>query len=399
MAAKKELTLQDVIDSVKSSLKETEERIEEQIKVNTQKIDASSKSTENKLLSMERSLNEFTDRVVTLEQENQTQASNIKQLEKKVEILEHAARSHNVIVEGILEEKNENIRQKIDELFEQLDLPFDSDWVDSVYRIGVRNDNTKRPRAIKVNFPFLRYRNELFRNLHKLKLNQKYKKVYVVDDFPPETQEKIKELRAISAFSRSQGLDSRMKGANLVIDGKAYAHENMDKLPDKLSMEAAKLIEVEDGIAFQGKHAYLSNHHPCEINFGDKKYNTSEKAYQHTRALENNEGGVARQIYEQTELKEIIRLSKLIKDTPEWKQKEVPTMAIIIRHKFDQNPHLKAKLCKTKGHLYEATTHKVFGCGFLPAQHTQIKKANVTAGNKLGEELERLRDDYNADTT
>ena len=72
-------------------------------------------------------------------------------------------------------------------------------------------------------------------------------------------------------------------------------------------------------------------------------------------------------------------------------------MAAIIKRKFDQNPALKDKLCRMKGHLYEATPHPVYGCGFTLAQSQMIKKATCTAGNKLGEKLEELRDSYISD--
>ena len=397
MAEKKELTLQDVIDSMKGFLKETEERIKTQIKENSRKIEEGSKKATDKLEQRERSLNEFTERVVTLEQENHMQAETIKRLVKKVDIMEQAYRSHNIILEGLSEDKNENLRKKIDELFEEIDLPFDSEWTDTIHRIGVRNEKSKRPRAVKVNFPFLRYRNEFFRKLYKLKHSQKYKRVYVVDDFPPEMQDKIKDLRAINAYARSKGLDTKMKGAKILIDGKAYSHDDIVNLAHNLSMEAAKLVEVEDGVAFQGKYAFLSNRHPCDIQIDDKRYNSSEKAYQYTRAVECDNGGVAHQIYQQNDIKEITRLSKLVKDTPEWKAKVVPTIAKILRFKFDQNQHLKDKLCRIKGHMYEATLHPVYGCGFTLAQHDQINKQNTTAGNKLGKELDKLRDEYIVD--
>ena len=72
-------------------------------------------------------------------------------------------------------------------------------------------------------------------------------------------------------------------------------------------------------------------------------------------------------------------------------------MAAIIKRKFDQNPNLKDKLCRTRGHLYKATLHPVYGCGFTLAQNHMINRANVTGGNKLGEKLEELRDSYISD--
>ena len=203
---------------------------------------------------------------------------------------------------------------------------------------------SKRPRAVKISFPFLRYRALLFKNTYKLRNSQKFSRVYLVDDYSPEVQENVKELRAISAFARSKGIDSRIRGTTIIVDSKAYAHKEMKDLPYNLSIGNAKVFEVEDGTAFQGKHAYLSNHFPCTIKYQDKVFNSSEQEYQYTLAIENNEGDVARRIYAEKDLKEITKLSKLIKDSPEWKKKEVPTMACIIKRKFNQNPVLKAKL-------------------------------------------------------
>ena len=112
----------------------------------------------------------------------------------------------------------------------------------------------------------------------------------------------IKELRAVSAFPKSQGIDSKVRGTNIIIDGKAYVHKDMEALPHDLTMEKAKVVEVEDGIAFQGKHAFLSNHHPCTIKCDDN-INCSEQMYQYTCAIENEEGGVARKIYNESDRK------------------------------------------------------------------------------------------------
>ena len=68
-----------------------------------------------------------------------------------------------MIIEGLFEEKNENLRRKLDELFETLELPFDSECIDTAYRMGTASKKSKRPRAVKINFPFLHYQNELFR--------------------------------------------------------------------------------------------------------------------------------------------------------------------------------------------------------------------------------------------
>ena len=165
--------------------------------------------------------------------------------------------------------------------------------------------------------------------------------------------------------------------------------ENLEKIDQKCKTTEAKLDKIESN---------TSDHHPCTIRDGDKVYNSSEQMYHYTRAIENEEGGVAKQIKRESNAGKIMRLGKLVKESKEWKAKEVPTMAVILKKKFDQYPQLKDKLCKVTGNFSEATLHPLYGCGFSLAQSKSIKKKNITSSNKLGEELGKLRDSYVTDT-
>ena len=208
MADKPALTLQDVLDQMKGSIKTLESKLEKKIDENAEKVTSSLKTSENKLDTIDKNTADLSMRVGALEKEVVTKDRYINLLTKKINDLEQDKRNYHVIVEGLPEDRNDNLRKKLDDLFAALELPFDSEWIDIAYRIGVKNDKSKRPRAVKISFPFLRYRAELFRNTYKLRNTQKFKKVYLVDDYPTEIQEDIKELRAVSAFARSKGIDS-----------------------------------------------------------------------------------------------------------------------------------------------------------------------------------------------
>ena len=53
----------------------------------------------------------------------------------------------------------------------------------------------------------------------------------------------------------------------------------MEDLPDGITMENAKLIELEDGWAFQGHHAFLSMMYKCKINHKEIDFHCSEQVY------------------------------------------------------------------------------------------------------------------------
>ena len=83
------------------------------------------------------------------------------------------------------------------------------------------NDKAKRPRAIKINLPFLKCKSDLYKYVYKLKHSQTYQKVYLVENYPPKIQEQIKVMRAFSAYVKSQGVYSKMKGNKIIVDSKA----------------------------------------------------------------------------------------------------------------------------------------------------------------------------------
>ena len=219
-------------------------------------------------------------------------------------------------------------------------------------------------------FPFIAYKYEIFRNVYKLKDMQKWKGVYLQDDL------------TIFAYAKSQGLDVKMRGSHLIIDGIKY--QQNDALPHDLSIEKVKTVKVKDGIAFQGKHAPLSNLHRCEFKFEGRDHTTSEQALQYKHATVCKQEHVAQKILENDEPYDIMRIANTLNESEEWKKDCVSYLRPILKPKFDQNPHLKAVLVGEKGHFYEATTHPVFGAGLTLAQSSQIGKTNVTAGNKLG---------------
>ena len=68
-------------------------------------------------------------------------------------------------------------------------------------------------------FLFLAYKHEIYRNVYKLKNNNKWKGVYLQDNLTRLEQEKKKDTRAIYTYTKSKGVEIRMKGSNLVIDG------------------------------------------------------------------------------------------------------------------------------------------------------------------------------------
>ena len=367
----KQLTLQDVINSIDLLDERINDKLDNQIMILRANQEEASKKVETKLDTIEKGLSDQADEVTRLQKKCDTQQTTINKLESRLEILERKQRSHNMLIEGLKETKNENLRLIIDEILEDIETTFNVEWVDSIYRVGTRRQGNDR-RPVMLTFPFLSYKHEIFRNAYKLRDNEKWKGIYLQDDLSPAKQSKKKETRAIYAFAKAQGIDIKMKGNNLVIDGVKYGQDEV--LLRNLSIENAKTFQVKDGIAFQGTHSPHSNLHKCNFTFEGQDYTSSEQALQVSHAKVCKQTHVAKKMLETDEPYDIMRMGKKLGDNEEWTKDCVTYLRPIIKAKYDQNPHLKAKLMAVKGHFYEATTHPVFGAGLTLAQSSRICK-------------------------
>ena len=83
-------------------------------------------------------------------------------------------------------------------------------------------------------------------------------------------------------------------------------------------------------------------------------------------------------------------------DANSWNAKRDDVMRNIIKMKFDQNPALKDRIAKTKGHFYECTLNDYWACGYPISRTDHVSQAIVTDNNKLGKLLEEYRDGMQA---
>ena len=151
-------------------------------------------------------------------------------------------------------------------------------------------------------------------------------------------------------------------GLNFTVEWCDSIYENLKDLPHGLSIEAAKMVKVHDGLAFQSKHAPFSNLHPCQIRHDDKQYSSVEQGLQFEHATTCKDEEIAAQIMKTNDPERIMALARRLPESKEWKNKEVEVCKKYNTKKYEQNPTLKRRLLQSRGHLYEATRNKTFGC-------------------------------------
>ena len=138
-------------------------------------------------------------------------------------------------------------------------------------------------------------------------------------------------------------------------------------------MEKAKTIEIDDSIAFQSEHSFLSSMFPCTIQHDRHPLKSAEQVYW----------------YDITKLVGDQRLYDLMGDCAKIKLSDTqklqhePIMRNAQEEKFAQNPTLKQRLVDTNDNLYEATRDEYFGTGLVLAQKDLIGKAGMKGHNRL----------------
>ena len=251
------------------------------------------------------------------------------------------------------------------------------------------------PRPIVVVFLRLSYKVQVFKSLRNLSGLPKWSNIYLNDDFTPLQKIQIGELRSISALARNKGLDSRVRGNALFVDGHRYGYNDVSKLPEGLTIEAAKTISVDEGkgIGFQSKHSVFSNMYECQLMFDGLDFNSAEEVYQYQRAKECGTREDVQNVLSANDAHKAKSAGGEIKETTNWHRKKTQVMKEILDLKLASDCGLKEKLIEsgTKD-LYELTYDKFWGCGFPPSKSDQVKQKGNPGANRLGKLLMELRD-------
>ena len=345
--------------------------------------------------SHDSAITEMKERITQAEQENlllRERVYNLEKIARDLNFRHEEARRQNNIVQGIPEANYMKTKQSVTELLSIMGVQVSSATVSNLQRIGKYSEGKRKPRPIKVKFLSSISKQDLYKNIGKLKDVDKWKHVLIGDDLSEIKTNEQKDLRCIAAVAKANGIQAAYKNGALSIDDKKYTYADINSLPHGLSMEMAKIRPTKDGTAYQGHHAYLSNLYECPIMDNGNPFWSSEQHYQCGRAKTAKNQQLYRKLRECKKTYEHIRLSKEIPDPENWNQLRVPQMRRSIYLKYEQNPILRDKLINTKGFLYEATLTDFWGCGMAISQSAEISQDMAKKPNKQGEVTAEYRD-------
>ena len=335
--------------------------------------------------------------VITEKRGNRRQDAKMSELEMKLEFMERDARRSNIILEGVSENKDQSLIGILQELLADLQVNIDTSCCDKIFRRGKRpvaKDNvTSPPRPIVVVFLRLSYKVQVFKSLRNLAGIDRWKNVYLNDDFTPMQKSQNNELRSISALAKRKGMDSKVRGNTLFLDGRRYGYRDVNNLPKGLSITAAKtiLLDGDRGIGFQSKYSVFSNMSECALTYDGFDFNSAEEVYQYRRAKECGSREDVQDVLVAEDAQRAKSVGSGIKETASWHRTKVQVMKEVLELKIKSDSGLKDKL-KESGDkdLYELTHDKFWGCGFPPSKSDQVRQKGNPGANKLGKLLMEL---------
>lgn len=139
--------------------------------------------------------------------------------------------------------------------------------------------------------------------------------------------------------------------------------------------------------------ACLSNFYPCEFEFNDKMFNFSEQCFMYQKALLFNDFGVAEQILNETDVRQIKALGRKVKDFDNelWDKHKEDFMYNACYAKFSQNDELKDFLLNTGNReIVEASpVDNIWGIGF--SSDRAMENIDKWGQNLLGKTLVNVR--------
>jgi ribA/ribD-fused uncharacterized protein len=228
------------------------------------------------------------------------------------------------------------------------------------------------------------------------KTHLKGSNMFVREDFCKETLQQRAKLVPVVKAARLADHKCTIVGDNLILDGRRYRHDQLDKLPDHLSLVNVSTKANQNGHAFYGKQNPLSNFYPAIFTLNGIQFSSAEQCYQYHKAMFFKDDKTATDILKSNNPSAQKRLSRQIKDFCEatWEGMANDYMHNTLLAKFEQNKILLEALGST-GHksLYEASPHDLYWGIGLSLSNKNVLNPDFHKGlNNLGNIMMSVRE-------
>lgn len=340
----------------------------------------------NKLIESNENMIQHKVNLDVLTQENMTLSTKVNRLEnehtklkEKVDRMESKELEYSLVINGIREYEGENELNLIEEVYIELmatiDLRDERDrWnkvkempITKCKRVGRYSRDKTRPICVE-------FQHRL--DVEYFYANRRWTRrgIFIDKAYTQEVEHKRRLLRPILKAARRlpeyQGL-CRLECDELVLKGKHYSFDRLDRLPSNLNVFNLSSKEDNHTVGFFGELSPLSNFHPANFTVNGVHYTSSEQFIQHTKALLFNDYATAKKIINATNAMECKELSREILNFEKttWEKNAKSKCKPGIFQKFYQNSCLRDVLihCTGDKQIIESAKDKFWGTG-IPLQ-------------------------------
>lgn len=164
------------------------------------------------------------DIIITLEGFSKKIDETIEQnllLQKKCASLERKIRKNNIIIFGLVPQKETLLSDTLGSLNQFLELTLSKSDINNIYTIG----NSDKP-PIVIEFLSFLTKSEIFKNIQKLRGTG----VSITNDLSVEDRKEQKILYSHLKTARQQNLQAKISGNRLIIDSNPYTAEQLQHL-------------------------------------------------------------------------------------------------------------------------------------------------------------------------
>ena len=325
-------------------------------------------------------------------------------LKQKLSEQEAYSRRSNLIINGIPEHSTQNLFNVFDALAKH-ELGIEKDLkIERIHRMGPPPRSEQQgPRPIIVRFAFYQDRQLVWlnrkrrdpRNFEPIYLNRA-PRFSITEDFPQHIAEARKRLSPIAYEARTHhGMEATVKLDKLIIDGKTYDVNSIDKLPQSLKPISMSYRETNEQISFFRKHCPLSNHSPAPFTINGHTYNCTEQMFLSEKCFAYGHPNEGNNILRMDDPGKMVQEAKVCGKgfNPRWHENMIDTMVTANLGKFTQNEMHRDFLMSTgnkvlvEGSPYDTT----WGVGILFNDPLIDDDRNWLGDNLLGEALMTVR--------
>lgn len=303
-------------------------------------------------------------------------------------------KSRNLVINGIAEKDGEVCKTSVTTFLQNIIPNFSADRIANAYRLGRPAKNIVRGMLVK--FKEVEHKQEVMSKKSALKNKKELKKIFCNDDLPEECRKSRQKIRLTAKYATTLGYkDVKVKGNNLIFEGKSYNEKELTLLPGTLRIENVVTRSIGLGVGFYGEYSYLSNQYPSRIVMNGQRFLCAEQALYYFKGVICQHEDTSLEIKKMIEPSDMKILGEKIPTCAEWENKKDKLMKSILQHKFEQNKKLRSKLIGTgRLCLQECSTDMYWGTGQGLDSPNWLKSYNYRGQNRLGQLLEEVRENY-----